>query len=217
MRRGTLVALEGHEASGKSTLLSSLIPRLREQGVAVTHVREPGGTDLGEDLRNILLHQDRPIDPRSELLLFAASRAQLVASIIEPAMQRGELVIADRFILSTLAYQGYGRGLPLEDIRAVNAFSTGQIQPDLTLFLDVPRDVALARIAASGRKMDRMEREEDAFVARVAAGYDLLVASEPGVVRIDGGRTPAEVLAEVEERVARVLARSADRRRRATW
>lgn len=167
---GCFVVLEGGEGAGKTTQWERIAARLTAAGHDVVALREPGGTPAGDVLRSILLDPASSLAPNTEALLFAASRAQLVASVIVPALARDAIVLVDRFLLSTYAYQGAGRGLPLESLRAINAFATGSVAPDLTLLLTLPLDVAFSRVAARG-SADRMEREAHEFHTRVQAAF----------------------------------------------
>ncbi len=182
---GLLITFEGGEGSGKSLQAERLAARLRTAGRSVTVTREPGGTPLGEAIRPLLLHADetaRP-SPIAELLLFEAARAQLVAQVIRPALERGEVVVCDRFADSSLAYQGYARGLDLEMIRALNRAATRGLSPDLTSLLDLPVEQGLARrgAAGSGNTFDQHPRE---FHDAVRAGYLALAAGETDRWRI---------------------------------
>lgn len=181
---GKLIVLEGGEGTGKTTQVRLLAERLRAAGHTVTTVREPGGSVVGDRVREILLdraHAD--LDPRAELLLYEASRAELVASVIAPRLRAGDWVLCDRFTDSTLAYQGYGRGLDLDSIRALNALATAGVEPSLTVLIDLDPTVGLARATEAGA--DRLEAEELAFHERVRAGF-LELARAPGHVVIDG-------------------------------
>lgn len=168
--RGGLIVFEGIEGVGKSTQIRRLGEVLRARGHGVTQVREPGGTPVGDEIRRWLLHPESRIDPRTEALLFMASRAQVVADVIEPALSRGEFVLVDRFFLSTYAYQVAGRGLPEEDVRRANALATNGLVPDLTLLLDLPAEAALAR-AATRSTHDRIERSGSEFYGRVRDAF----------------------------------------------
>ncbi|MCA0376611.1 MAG: dTMP kinase [Gemmatimonadetes bacterium] len=189
---GHFIVLEGGEGAGKTTQWDRLAAALRGLGHDVVAVREPGGTPIGDALRALLLDPASQLEARTEALLFAASRAQLVHDVIAPARARGALVLVDRFLLSTYAYQGAGRGLPLEGLRAANALATAGQAPDLTLLLTVPEPVAASRLAQRGGA-DRLERAGADFHARVGAAFhDALDAAwqarhpEVGpVVRID--------------------------------
>jgi dTMP kinase len=198
------ISFEGPDGSGKSTQIALLAERLRSAGREVVTVREPGGTPAGEKIRAILLGEggEVPVDPRADALLFNASRAQLVADVIEPALARGAVVIADRFADSTLAYQGFGSGLPVDELRAMIRFATAGRSPDLTLLLDLSAERGLARKSGSGRT--RFEEAFDAaFHERVAAGFRQLAAAEPTRWRLldaSADREPlaAEIAAIVE-------------------
>jgi dTMP kinase len=167
---GGLIVLEGIEGVGKSTQLQHLRRALESRGWVATTLREPGGTPAGDEIRRLLLDPASQLDERTEALLFMASRAQLVADVIRPALQRGEFVLLDRFFLSTYAYQIAGRGLPEDEVRRANALATGGLVPDLTLLLDLPADAALAR-AASRSAHDRIERSGSAFYDRVRSAF----------------------------------------------
>ena len=177
------IVLEGVDGSGKSTQAQLLADWYRAQGQAVLLTREPGGTPLGERLRAIILDAEIDCAARTELLLILAARAQHVAEVILPALQAGSIVISDRFSLSSLAYQGYGRGLPLDEIRAADAAATGGLQAELTLLLDIPLETLLARV---GERADRFEGEGREFLQRVITGYRRLASADPTVCRIDG-------------------------------
>lgn len=168
--RGALVVLEGAEGVGKTTQLRRLSARAARQGLAVTLVREPGGTPVGDEVRRLLLETSHAIVPRAEALLFMASRAQLIDDLIRPALSRGDLVLTDRFFLSTYAYQIAGRGLDEAGVIAANGFATTGVVPDVTLLLDLPATVGAERVAARGAQ-DRVERAGDAFHERVRAAF----------------------------------------------
>jgi dTMP kinase len=168
--RGLLVALEGSEGTGKTTQAQLLLDRLRSTGLDAVMFREPGGTEIGDEIRSLLLDPERSPVPRTEALLFMASRAELCEREIRPALERGAVVILDRFFLSTYAYQIAGRGLAEEDIRAANRLATGELVPSLTLLLQLPLEEALARAAARGAP-DRMESSGRQFHERVAAAF----------------------------------------------
>lgn len=202
------ISFEGPDGSGKSTQIELLATELRASGHEVVTVREPGGTPTGEKIRAILLGEGGAlsVDPRADALLFNASRAQLVADVIEPALARGAIVIADRFADSTLAYQGYGSGLPLDALRAIIEFATSGRTPDLTLLLDLAADRGLARKSGSGRT--RFEDGFDAtFHARVADGFRALAAAEPTRWQLlDASVAPAALAAQISQAVQEALA-----------
>jgi dTMP kinase len=177
---GVFITLEGPEGSGKTTQVPLLAAWLEEQGYDVVQTREPGGTAIGERVRT-LLHDPVYVEmqPRTEILLYSASRAQLVAEVIRPALNAGNVVLCDRYFDSTYAYQGYGRGLSLEALRQITVFATGGLMPDVTLYLDIPPEVGLRRREEGGGEMNRLDRETLAFHRRVRAGYQALVAAEP--------------------------------------
>ena len=182
MKRGTFITFEGPEGGGKSTQIRLLAERLTAQGITVRITREPGGTHIGEAVRHLLQHDERPdaeMSFRTEVLLFCASRAQIVAEIIRPALERGEWVLCDRFTDSTLAYQGYGRGLPLDLLRTLNDFATDGLTPDLTILLDISTDEGFRRVAARVASQDRIERAARAFHERLREGYLEMARGEP--------------------------------------
>lgn len=196
--RGKLVAFEGGDATGKTTQARILAERL---GALLT--REPGGTEVGEWVREVVLDPAVRVDFRAEALLMAAARAQHVTQVIEPALAAGRHVVTDRFTPSSLAYQGVGRGLGVEQVAALSAFATGGLEADLVLLLDLPLDVTAARLSA---EPDRLELEGAPFHARVAAAFRQLAAADPGrwvVVPADG--PVDEVAARVWEAVDRRL------------
>jgi len=190
------IVVEGIDGSGKSTQVGLLAEWLREAGYHVTLTREPGGTALAERLRALILDHTITCSPRAELLMLLAARAQHVAEVIGPALAAGGIVICDRFTLSSLAYQGAGRGLPEQEILAANATATGGVTPDLTIVLDVPLATTLGRI---GERQDRFEGEGKLFLTRVLAAYD--AATGPGVVHIPGDATVAEVQAAIRREI----------------
>ena len=170
MDRGKLIVFEGAEGAGKTTQIRLIAERLAVAGIPVIAVREPGGTPVGDSIRDIVLESDHHMNPAAEALLFMASRAELIAREIAPALARGDAVLLDRFFLSTYAYQIVGRGLPEEEVRAANRLATGGIVPDLTLLLDVPPAEGLGRADARGKR-DRMERSDDDFHDRVGNAF----------------------------------------------
>ena len=190
--RGKFVSFEGNEGCGKSTQIALLADRLRTAGRDVIALREPGGTGLGEALRDILKtpKEGVEIDPVSELLLMNASRAQLVRQVIEPELARGSIVLVDRLFDSTVAYQGYGRGLDLALVRKTIEVAVGVTIPDLTLLLKVPLHVSESRRASraqtSGPERDRFEEAERAFFERIERGYDAIADESSGRVKVIG-------------------------------
>jgi dTMP kinase len=170
MARGKLIVFEGAEGAGKSTQVRLLVDRLAAARVSCLALREPGGTPVGDAIREILLHPEQEITDVTEALLFMASRAELIAREILPSLVEGKVVLLDRFFLSTYAYQIFGRGLPEPEIRAANRLATGGLAPDLTLLLDVPAAEGLGRADARGAR-DRMERSDDDFHQRVTSAF----------------------------------------------
>jgi dTMP kinase len=195
-RRGVFVVLEGIEGSGKTTQAGLLTEWLAAAGVACVRTREPGGTALGEEIRRLLLDSGH-VPPRAELLLMLAARAALLDAVVGPALAAGQVVVADRFDLSTLAYQAYGRGLPLADVERLNSFATTGVRPDITILLDVPQAAGEARRAVRGRA-DRIEREARVFHERVGAAYRLL-GEQDGIAVVDGTRDIAGVQRRIRE------------------
>ena len=190
------MTVEGLDGAGKTTLVAGLA-----RALPVTVLREPGGVALAERVRALVADPSLSVDARAEALLFAAARAQLVAEKLRPLLESGEWVLLDRFVDSSLAYQGGGRGLGVEAVRALNEFGTGGLVPDLTLLLRVPPRDGLARIA--GRSADRLERAGDDFFAAVARTYDELAAAEPDrFVVLDALQPPDAVLAAALDAVS---------------
>ncbi len=197
--RGRFITFEGGEGCGKSTQVKRLAAALEAKGVKVLLTREPGGTRLAEMIRTLLKDEaeDPPVD-RAELLLFLAARAQLVRNVIRPALDAGTWVLSDRFSDSTIAYQGYGRGLPVDFVKAANDFACEGLAPDLTLLLDVEPSVAAQRMrgreAATNTSADRIERAGSGFHARLRRGFlELAAADAPRFSVVDASKSPDEV------------------------
>jgi dTMP kinase len=193
---GRLITIEGLDGAGKTTLASALAAALADRGVDVEVLREPGGVELSERIRTLVKDPALRVDPRAEALLYAAARAQLVAERVAPLLQAGRWVLLDRFVDSSLAYQGSGRGLGVEAVRAINDFGTGGLRPDRTLLLRVDARTRDARQAERGQVPDRLEREDGSFFRAIGAAYDALAAAEPQRVRVlDASAPPEEVAA----------------------
>lgn len=204
MKPGRFLALEGPDGSGKTTQAARLADWLRSAGFRVVACRDPGGTALGERLRAVLLDRSgTPPGLRAEMLLYMASRAQLVEEVIRPALEGGQVVVSDRYLLSSVAYQGYAGGLDVQEIMAVGRAATGGLLPDLTLLVDVPPDVARARI---GAPRDRIEDRTDGHRDRLRAGFldALSHYPSPGCV-IDGSDDPDVVSSRIRSEVALAL------------
>ena len=198
---GLFISFEGSEGCGKSTQIEALAARLRSDGLDVLQAREPGGTPLGEALRQLLQHDDagNGMLPEAELLLFAAARAQIVRERLLPALEAGKVVLCDRFVDSTTVYQGVARGLNRTNVAAVNQVATGGLQPDLTILIDLPADIGLqrARLRANGQ-LDRMEQEDTEFYEAVRQGYLELAKAEPNrFLVLDGLQSIETLQAEV--------------------
>lgn len=195
MARGRLITIEGIDGAGKSTLAAALHEALRERGTDAALLREPGGVALAERIRELVKDPALEVSDRAEALLYAASRAQLVAELVEPTLQAGRWVLLDRYVDSSLAYQGAGRGLGVEAVAAINAFATGGVTADRTLLLAIEAAAGRARRGGRDEAPDRLEREADGFFAAIAAAYAELAAADPVRIRtLDATRAPDEVL-----------------------
>jgi len=206
---GVFVTFEGIEGAGKSTLVAAVAERLRAVGEDVLVTKEPGGTDFGDAVRTLFLDPAFEVDPVAEVMLVNASRAQLVAEVISPALKLETIVLCDRFFDSTVAYQGFGRGLDGEELLQICLSATRRISPDLTFLVDIPVEVSAARVRARG-DADRMERADDAFHTRVREGYLTLAQWFPQRFITLDGTQPSPAL--VREAVAIVEARRSERR-----
>jgi dTMP kinase len=202
---GKLISFEGSEGSGKSTQISLLAANLQKTGKDVVTTREPGGTEIGEQIRNIIVHNSKGDEmcAETELLLFAAARAQLVREVIAPALLAGKYVLSDRFLDSSTVYQGIARKLAADPVAQINRFAVGNVMPDVTVVIDVPIEVSLARLKQRTTDLpDRMERENIGFYNKVREGYLLLAKNMPErVILVDGTRTPAQVAQTIWEHV----------------
>ena len=203
---GLFVTFEGGDASGKTTQIGLLADWLKEQGKTVVVTREPGGSDLGNELRDIVLHRRGFIAPRAEALIYAADRAHHIHEVVRPALARGEVVLQDRYLDSSVAYQGAGRVLDPSEVREVSLWATEGLMPDVTVLLDVPADIGLARQASEERAYDRLEAEALEFHERVRDSYLAIAQENPDrVVVIDGTAAIDEVHRAVLERVSQAL------------
>ncbi|MBP2623352.1 dTMP kinase [Streptococcus oricebi] len=199
MKKGLLISLEGPDGSGKSSVLEALSNFFQENKQEVITTREPGGVPIAEAIRQIILDpKNTAMDEKTELLLYIASRRQHLAERVLPALDKGETIIMDRFIDSSVAYQGFGRGLTVEEINWLNHYATDGLKPDLTLYLDLDVEVGLARIAKSQhREADRLDRESLDWHERVRQGYLTILAAEPDrLVKIDASQPLDKVIAD---------------------
>lgn len=194
--RGFLITFEGIDGCGKTTLTASIIRLLQEQGFPIVATREPGQTPLGVQLRTLVQERSVPICPQAEYLLFATNRAQHFHELVLPALEQNMIVISDRMADSSLVYQGYARGLGVEVIRSINAWTMNNRMPDLVVYVRVPVEVAFERIKRRGGELSSFEREREAFTRKVFEGYEALVAGRDDVLVVDGQLEPAQ-LAEV--------------------
>lgn len=202
---GKFITIDGTEGSGKTTQMANIISYLQTRGKTVYQTREPGGTPLGEEIRHLLLSPNFSPNKETELLLMFAARNEHLRREIYPRLARDEWVISDRFNDATYAYQGAGRGIPRERIRALETWVQGDFEPDLSLILQLPEAVAQTRLKARGQLKDRMEQESQDFFARVAAGYRERCAL-PHVHAIDASGTPEQVFAQIERQLENLLA-----------
>ncbi len=206
MEHGRLITIEGLDGAGKTTLAATLESALKARGVDVHLLREPGGVQVAERLRELVKDSDLNIGARAEALLYAAARAQLVDEAVRPLLSQGAWVLLDRFVDSSLAYQGAGRSLGIAAIREVNDFATGGLVPDRTLLLSIDPSLGRARSRARRDPLDRLELEHDDFHARIAAAYAELAAAEPQRIRtIDAAQQPDDVLASALEALADLI------------
>ncbi len=208
MSAGALITVEGIDGAGKTTLASALRDELTRRGLPVELVREPGGVELSERLRSLVADPALHVEPRAEALIYAAARAQLVGQALLPWLGEGAILLLDRFSDSTLAYQGAGRGLGVEQMRRLDTFATGGLVPDLTLLLRLSPALAAQRLGGRGGEQarDRLEGEPRSFFAAVAEAYDELAAAEPQRFRVlDAAQEPEQVLAAALRELAPLL------------
>jgi len=193
--RGRLITIEGLDGAGKSTLADALARELAARGSRVELLREPGGVEVSERIRSLVKDPALAVSPRTEALLYAAARAQLVEERLEPLLHEGAFVLLDRFVDSSLAYQGAGRSLGVEQVRAINLFATGLLEPDRTLLLRISPAAGRARQRERALEPDRLEREGEDFFAAIASAYEELARAEPRRIRvIDATQPPERVL-----------------------
>jgi len=203
---GVFITFEGGDGAGKSTQAAELEAWLTAQGRVVMRTREPGGTDAGNEIREIVLHHRGEIAPRAEALLYAADRAHHIATKVRPALDRGEVVIQDRYIDSSLAYQGAGRELGIDEVRSLSMWATGGLLPDLTVLLDLSEDAARTRLDSARTRYDRLEAEKAEFHRRVREVYLQLAAAEPErFLVLDATKPIPDLARSIRERVAPLL------------
>jgi dTMP kinase len=206
MAAGTLITLEGIDGAGKTTLARGMREALADRGVDVELLREPGGVATAEAIRALVQDPARPVGARTEALLFAAARAQLVEELLEPRLAAGAFLLVDRFVDSSLIYQGAGRGLGVAAIAELNRFATGGLLPDRTLLLDLDPELARARSGDRGDPSDRFEQESVSFFAGLASAYRERAESEPARVRVlDASQPPEQLLADALAEIADLL------------
>lgn len=206
MGRGLFITFEGIDGCGKSTQLNMLKYYLENQGEKLMIVREPGGTDIGEKIREVLLSKkSMGMCSITELFLFEAARAQITEEKIKPALEEGTIVICDRFFDSTFAYQGYARGLGEDMVRSLNNIATAGLAPDITFFLDITVEEALKRRTSRGEAEDRMEAQGLKFQQDVRDGYIAASEKESRIVRIDASRTPEEIFSDIKAKIEEKL------------
>jgi len=204
--RGLFITLEGGDGSGKTTQMAALAAWLQERGRTVVQTREPGGTDLGVELREIILHRRGYIAPRAEALLYAADRAHHIATLVRPALERGEVVLQDRYLDSSVAYQGAGRVLEPGEVRDISLWATEGLLPDLTVLLDLDPAVGRARLDSSRTRYDRLEAEQSEFHERVRDAYRALADAEPErFLVLEATRPVDELQASIRDRVSALL------------
>ena len=196
MTKGILITLEGPEGAGKTTILQQILPILTQVGVAILTTREPGGIRIAENIREIILApENTAIDGKTELLLFAAARRQHLNEKVRPALAEGEIVIIDRFIDSSVAYQGYARGIDVADVEMINNFATDGLLPDLTLYFDVDTEIGLSRVMSGNREVNRLDLEAEEMHQKVRAGYQAIAKANPErIVTIDASQTIEQVV-----------------------
>lgn len=197
MGKGILITLEGPEGAGKTTILHQILPILTQMGVDILPTREPGGIRIAESIREIILApENTAIDGKTELLLFAAARRQHLNEKVRPALAEGKIVIIDRFIDSSVAYQGYARGIDVADVETINNFATDGLLPDLTLYFDVDTEIGLSRVMSGDREVNRLDLEAQEMHQKVRAGYQAIAKANPKrIVTIDASQAIDQVVA----------------------
>lgn len=204
--KGKFIVFEGSDGSGKTTVLENVKKYLDKNNIKYIVTREPGGTMIGEDIREILLknHQDYDMNDRTEALLFAAARAQSVEEVLKPALEKNDLVISDRYVLSSLAYQGFARGLGIEEVKKINDFATDNLVPDYTFFLDVDPIKVLER-KKNIVEADRLEQEENEYHKKVYDGYKNIIKNEKNCIIVDASKSIEEVVNDTLNEIKKIL------------
>lgn len=208
MLKGKFITFEGGEGSGKTTMITKISDYLEDKNIPYMITREPGGIDIAEKIRSIILNPEHTtMDARTEALLYAAARRQHLAEKVIPALEKGVMVLSDRFVDSSLAYQGYARGIGMDEIRSINEFATVGINPEMTLYFDITPEQGLARIAANGgREVNRLDMENLSFHNKVREGYLLLAKNEPERIKIiDASLSQEEVFCSLIAKLECVL------------
>ncbi|MES1042019.1 dTMP kinase [Peribacillus simplex] len=211
MKRGIFITMEGPEGAGKTTITQMLGKALQQEGYQVLLTREPGGVPISEQIREVILNKDNTaMDPRTEALLYAAARRQHLVEVVMPELERGGIVLCDRFIDSSLAYQGHARGLDIEEVYNINKFAIGDMMPDATLFFDIDPEEGLRRIQSNGeREVNRLDLEALDFHKKVCEGYQFIINRwKDRFIIVDAGRTIDEVLEETKASLLDFLAKA---------
>ena len=196
MKKGYFIVVEGPDGSGKTTVCSLLATKLKEEGKQIVHTREPGGIDIAEQIRNVILDpKNEAMDGKTEALLYAASRRQHLVERLIPSIEEGKIVLCERFVYSSLVYQGYARGLGIDEVFAINKFAIGDMMPDLVIYLEVDEKVGLSRVDSRGNK-DRLDGESSQFHKRVVEGYKLIKERFKDFKIVDASRDVDTVLKE---------------------
>lgn len=207
MNKGLFITFEGPDGSGKTTVAKIVVDKLKQQGFDVVHTREPGGIDIAEQIRNVILDpKNTAMDAKTEALLYAASRRQHLVEKVIPAMEQGKIVICERFIDSSLAYQGYGRNLGFDDILSINAFAIDDLFPNLTIYLDVDEEIGLARVNSRAEAKDRLDAESVSFHHLVVEGYkEVLKRFKDRIHVVDASKSIDEVVNESLETIISLI------------